>query len=192
MSKKDVLYAAVGAPVAAAKAVNARFETLRKALGERTEDLTDRFEKLVEEWAEEGREVVGKVSDGKVVDELAAKVDLDQAREQVGKLRDQLEEMLATWRASFRPEGEVADEKAEPAEDKAEAAEKKPAAKAPAKKAPAKTTAKKPAASKTAAKPAAKKAPAKKAPAKTAAAKTEADKAEADKAETEKPATKSA
>jgi len=137
MSRKDVLYAAVGAPVAAAKAVNARFETLRKALGERTEDLTDRFEKLVEEWAEEGRQVVGKVSDGKVVDELAAKVDFDQAREQVGKLRDQLEEMLATWRQSFRPEGEVAETEAEKTEEK-----KAPAAKAPAKKTTAaKTTA---------------------------------------------------
>ncbi|HEX7099194.1 MAG TPA: hypothetical protein VF377_08125 [Acidimicrobiia bacterium] len=168
MSKKDVLYAAVGAPVAAAKAVNARFDTLRKTLGERTEDLTDRFEKLVEEWAEEGRQVVGKVSDGKVVDELAAKVDFDQAREQVGKLRDQLEEMLATWRASFRPEGEVAEKKAEPAEEKAE---KAPAAKAPAKKPAAKKPAAKTTASKTA------KAPAKK----TTTAKAPAAKAEAEK-----------
>jgi len=173
MSKKDVLYAAVGAPVAAAKAVNARFDTLRKTLGERTEDLTDRFEKLVEEWAEEGRQVVGKVSDGKVVDELAAKVDFDQAREQVGKLRDQLEEMLATWRASFRPEGEVAEKKAEPAEEKAE---KAPAAKAPAKKPAAKKpAAKKPAAKTTASKTA--KAPAKK----TTTAKAPAAKAEAEK-----------
>lgn len=168
MSKKDVLYAAVGAPVAAAKAVNARFDTLRKTLGERTEDLTDRFEKLVEEWAEEGRQVVGKVSDGKVVDELAAKVDFHQAREQVGKLRDQLEEMLATWRASFRPEGEVAEKKAEPAEEKAE---KAPAAKAPAKKPAAKKPAAKTTASKTA------KAPAKK----TTTAKAPAAKAEAEK-----------
>jgi len=177
MSRKDVLYAAVGAPVAAAKAVNARFETLRKALGERTEDLTDRFEKLVEEWAEEGRQVVGKVSDGKVVDELAAKVDFDQAREQVGKLRDQLEEMLATWRQSFRPEGEVAETEAEKTEEK-----KAPAAKAPAKKTTAtKATAKKAPATK---KPAAK-APAKKTTAaKTTAAKTTAAKTTTAKAST--------
>ena len=77
---KDMLYAAVGAPVAAAKAMNARLETLRENLGERGGDLTGRLEKIVDEWAEEGRQVVGKVSDGKVVDELAAKVDMTPER----------------------------------------------------------------------------------------------------------------
>ncbi len=179
---KDMLYAAVGAPVAAAKAVNARFETLRENLGERTGDLTERLEKLVDEWADEGRQVVGKVSDGKVVDELAAKVDFDQAREQVGKLRDQLEDMLATWRTSFRPEnGTAAPEAEKVTEEKPKAAPKAPAKKPAAKKPAAKSTtaAKKPAAKAT-----------KTTAAKASTAKSTATKSTADKAKTEEAADK--
>ena len=74
------------------------------------------------------------------VEDMGAKMDFDQIQEQVGKLREQLDDMLSNWRSSFRP----ATEKAEPV---------KPAAKKA-------TTAKKPAAKKTttAKKPAAKKA----------------------------------
>jgi hypothetical protein len=39
-----------------------------------------------------------------VVDEFASRVDFDQVSTQVNKLRDQLEDLLATWRSSFRPE----------------------------------------------------------------------------------------
>ncbi len=108
MERKNALYAAVGAPVAVAKTINARLETLRSELESRTEDLTEAAQRRLDEWAEEGRQVVTKVTDGKMVDELTAKVDFDQAREQVTKLRDQLEDMLATWRTSFRPEDENA------------------------------------------------------------------------------------
>jgi len=167
MDTKNVLYAAVGAPIAAAKTLNSRIETLRSELENRTSDLTTTAQKRIEEWSQEGREVVNRVSDGKMVDDFAAKVDFDQARDQVIKLRDQLEDMLATWRTSFRP----ADEAAKPATEKVTTAAqsktatspkapaaKKPAAKAPAKKAPA---AKKPAT----------KAPAKKSPTKSTTAK---------------------
>ncbi|HEX2155282.1 MAG TPA: hypothetical protein VHL52_15055 [Acidimicrobiia bacterium] len=179
---KDVLYAAVGAPVAAAKALNARLESLRNEMESRTDGLSDLAQKKVDEWAIEGRQVMDKVSDGKMVDELTAKVDFDQAREQVHKLRDQLEDMLATWRTSFRPVEEAA---AKTARSVAEAAEKAAdeieeatdeAAKAvranttatTAKKAPAKRAA-------------AKKTPAKKTPTKTPAKKSAAKSSTANK-----------
>lgn len=181
MEAKDALYAAVGAPIAAAKALNQRFETLRTDMENRTEDLTTSAQDLLEQWAKEGRQAVTKVSDGKMVDEIASKVDFDQAREQVIKLRDQLEDMLATWRASFKPveeaAGKAARNAAEAVADAGDAVEKatekvektvrakttRPAAKQPATNAAAKPAAKKPAAKKPAAKSTA---------AKTTAAKT--------------------
>ncbi|MGA7270508.1 MAG: hypothetical protein WB239_05485 [Acidimicrobiia bacterium] len=168
MDTKNALYAAVGAPIAVAKNINERIGTLRHELGSRTEELSHTAQKRLEEWAEEGRQVVDKVSEGKMVDELAAKVDFDQAREQVSKLRDQLEDMLATWRASFRPAEETAGEAVrsaasalETAGDKVETAtneiEKTVRVKTTTRPAAKKTAAKKPAAKKPAAKkPAAK------------------------------------
>lgn len=104
MKPKDAVYAAVGAPIVTARAINARLENLRGELGSRTEGLNERAHHILEEWTHQGRQTMEKVSDGKMVDELAARMDFDQAREQVGRLREQLEEMLATWRTSFRPE----------------------------------------------------------------------------------------
>ena len=162
MKTKDILYAAVGAPVVAARSVGEKMGDLRSKLSEEATGYTQVAEKTINKWAEEGETIVSRVSDGKVVDEITAKVDLDQAKEQVSKLRDQLEDMLATWRTSFRPE--KVEEKVQPAAAQAPA---KPAVKAPAKK---------PAASK----PAAKSSAAKASPAKTSkstAAKTSTAKA---------------
>jgi hypothetical protein len=161
MQTKSVLYAAVGAPVVAARKVGAKVNDLRVKMSDEATGYTRTAEKAIDSWAVEGEKIVGRVTDGKVVDELAAKVDLDQAKEQVGKLRDQLEDMLATWRTSFRPE--KATEKTELTEVKAPA--KKPAARKPAAKT-AKTT--KASAAKTT-----KSTAAKTSPAKTASAKTE-------------------
>lgn len=108
MDTKNALYAAVGAPIAVARTVNSRLESLRDEIGSRSGDFSEIAQKRLDEWAAEGRQVVTRVSDGKVVDELTSKVDFDQAREQVTKLRDQLEDMLATWRTSFRPVEETA------------------------------------------------------------------------------------
>jgi hypothetical protein len=135
MQTKSVLYAAVGAPVVAARKVGEKVNDLRVKMSDEATGYTKTAEKAIDSWAVEGEKIVGRVTDGKVVDELAAKVDLDQAKEQVGKLRDQLEDMLATWRTSFRPE--KATEKTEVTEVKAPA--KKPAARKPAAKT-AKTT----------------------------------------------------
>ncbi len=99
---------------------------------------------------------MSRISEGKVVEEISAKVDLDGAKEQVSKLRDQLEDMLATWRQSFRPEKTA------------------PAAKPEVKTAPAaKPAAKKPAAKTSAAKTTKSSTAAKTSPAKSTAAKAE-------------------
>jgi hypothetical protein len=131
MQTKNVLYAAVGAPVVAARKVGDKVSDLRAKFSNEATGYGQAAEKAIDKWAVEGEKVVGRITDGKVVDEITSKVDLDQAKEQVSKLRDQLEDMLATWRTSFRPE--KAGDKAEVSETKASAT------KAPAKK-PAATT----------------------------------------------------
>ena len=104
MKTKNVLYAAVGAPVVAARKVGVKAGDLRSKLSEGATEYGQVAEKAIDNWAVEGEKVVGRISDGKVVEEISSKVDLDQAKEQVSKLRDQLEDMLATWKTSFRPE----------------------------------------------------------------------------------------
>lgn len=104
MKAKTALYAAVGAPVVAARKVGDRVTEIRATLSKEADSLGKTANKRVNVWATEGEKVVSRLSDGKMVDELAAKVDFEQVSEQVSRLRDQLEDMLATWRASFRPE----------------------------------------------------------------------------------------
>ena len=125
MKTKNVLYAVVGAPVVAARKVGDKAGDIRLKLSENATGYGQAAEKAIDKWAVEGEKVVGRISDGKVVEEISAKVDLDQAKEQVGKLRDQLEDMLATWRNSFRPE-----KTAETAKAPAKKPASKPAAKA--------------------------------------------------------------
>lgn len=134
MQAKSVLYAAVGAPVVAARKVGHQVTTLRHKLGEEAAGYGEAAGKAIDSWAEEGERVVSRLGHGKVAEEISAKVDLDQAREQVGKLRDQLENMLDTWRTSFRPEKAASTARPEDAE--------------PAEEAAAETTSAKPAASK--------------------------------------------
>ena len=140
MQAKNVLYAAVGAPVVAARKVSDQVTALRGRVSEETSNYSEVANKAIDGWATEGEKVVTEIRDGKVVEEISQKVDLDQAKEQVSKLRDQLEDMLATWRHSFRPE--KAAEEAAPADKTAAktSAAKKPAAKKPAAKKPATKT----------------------------------------------------
>lgn len=161
MQAKNVLYAAVGAPVVAARKMNDRVSDLKGRLTKETGTYTKKANETIDGWAGEGEKLVAGIREGKVVEEISQKVDLDQAKEQVSKLRDQLEDMLDTWRQSFRPE--QATTTATPA-PKTSAA-KKPATKTSAAKSSA---AKKPAAKK----PAAKTSAAKKPAAKSSAAKT--------------------
>ena len=169
---KKAFYAAVGAPLVTMKRAG-------DALKEVSDKLTDRFgdmsDKLSEDarnefdlWADEGEKLVSKLSEQKVVEDLTARVDLEDIQERVGKLRDQLEDILASWRESFSPSDTV--------EKLAVEVEKKPVAKPAAKKpavktAPAKKPAAKKPATKTTAKAAATKPAAKKPVAKTTAAK---------------------
>jgi hypothetical protein len=151
MQAKSVIYAAVGAPVVAARKFGDQVSTLKGKVSKETSSYSEVAEKAFQEWAAEGEKVVARISEGKMVEEISSKVDLDQAKQQVSKLRDQLEDMLATWRSSFRPE--KAEEKTSAAEP-AETPVKEPDAHAPAKN------------------PAAKKPETKKPAAKTSAAKT--------------------
>ena len=151
MDTKSVLYAAVGAPVLAARKVSERAGVVGTKLSEQASGYSKTLEKKVGDWALEGEKLIGKIGDQKVVEDITARVDLDQAKDQVSKLRDQLEEMLATWRTSFRPD-EAKAIAPEPTA-KTAVAPKRPATKKPAAKKPAaKTSAAKPAAKSTAAK----------------------------------------
>lgn len=123
MRAKQALYAAVGAPIVAAKAVNARLDTIREQMESRSEGLTRKARELIDELATEGEQAVERLSD--------PRVDFDQAREQVGRLRAQLEDMLDTWRTSLRPEeAEPSAQKAstEPPSTEKATGEEKPAA----------------------------------------------------------------
>ncbi|MGQ0847611.1 MAG: hypothetical protein ACT4OP_00560 [Actinomycetota bacterium] len=197
MKAKTVLYAAVGAPVVAARKVGDRVNEIRTTLNREAGSLGKTANKRMSVWANEGEKVVNRVTDAKMVDELTAKVDFDQVSNQVHKLREQLEDLLATWRSSFRPERlptvkvEASTEgvKFETVPAQRTASQKssgqKPARKAPAKKASApKASATKSVASKAPARKApARKAPASKAPARKAPArKAPASKAPASKA----------
>ena len=128
METKSVLHAAVGAPVVAARKVSGvvsdQVSTLKDKVGEEKANYSESAQKAIDNWAVEGEKVVAKVRERKVVEDISSRVDLDQAKEQVSKLRDQLEDMLATWKTSFRPEKE-ADKAvdAEAAEDVSEADE---------------------------------------------------------------------
>ena len=173
MQAKNVLYAAVGAQVVVARKVSDQVSAFSGRVSEETANYTKTAEKTIDGWASEGEKFVNKVSEGKVAEEISSKVDLDQAKEQVSKLRAQLEDMLATWRSSFRPE-KAAEVKESVKPSAKTTAAKKPAAKKPATKKPA---TKKPAAKSTATKkPAAKKPAAKGTAAKRPAAKSSATK----------------
>ncbi|HEX5631281.1 MAG TPA: hypothetical protein VFY15_06455 [Acidimicrobiia bacterium] len=108
---KRAAYAAVGAPVVAGRKLGKLSCAWRQ--GAKTE-----FEK----WVAEGERMTADVRQGKVVGEIKEKVDFDHLQGRVEKLRDQLEDVLANWRATFKP-----DKAAESAAPMAEAADKKAA-----------------------------------------------------------------
>ncbi len=141
MDTKKYFYAAVGAPVAAMKQTQERVEELRGKMSSSRKSMLEDLQKQFDVWAGEGEELVHKIGDSKAIDEINDFVDFDQMQEQVSKLRDQLEDLLETWRTNFRPAG-----KAPKIAEKVEVEVKEPA-KTPAAKKPA--TTRKPAAKKT-------------------------------------------
>lgn len=103
METKKYLYAAVGAPVTVAKSTQERLDGLRSRLTENAQSTWKDVQRQIDDWANEGEELMSKLTDGRTIDELTQKMDLEQVQEQVTKLRDQLEDLLDTWRANFRP-----------------------------------------------------------------------------------------
>lgn len=186
MKAPKALYAAVGAPVVGARKVGEQVDEIRARFGKEASSFSKTATKRFNTWATEGEKLMNKLTDAKVVDDIASRVDFDQVSTQVNKLRDQLEDLLATWRTSFRPE-KLPTVKVEASTDgvkfetipvKKPTARKTSAAKSPAKKTanktPSKSIGKKAqAAKKTAAKKTVtvKKAPAKRSPARRPAAK---------------------
>jgi hypothetical protein len=175
MKTKKYLYAAVGAQVAVAKSAQTKLEALVSKVNENATSASSDLQSRIDTWAGEGEQFLGKVTDAKAIDELTSRVDFDQMQTQVNKLRDQLEDIVSTWRANFRPETKSAPEKVTvttPAAEvpKATAAKTTTSRTTAAKKPAAKTTAAKTTAAKTtaASKPAAKKPATKKPAAKTA------------------------
>jgi len=172
MKAPKALYAAVGAPVVGARKVGEQVEEIRTRLGKEASSFSKTTAKRFNTWATEGEKLLGKLTDAKVVDDIASRVDFDQVSTQVNKLRDQLEDLLATWRTSFRPE-KLPTVKVEASTDGVKfetIPAKKPAARKPAaKKTTRKTVAKKAPAAKTTV--TVKKAPAKKTTARRPAAK---------------------
>ena len=163
-STKKALYATVGAPVLTAKRVNEKFQEMTAKL--RDTDLTAEFDA----WAAEGEKLFDRFADQPMIDEISSKLDDIDMPAQVGKLRDQLDEMVENWRKNFRPADVAVKVDETPKQD--EAAKKAPAKKAAPKASTAKTTA---------AKSTAKKAPAKKAAPKASTAKSSTTKSTAAK-----------
>ncbi len=134
------VYAAIGAPVVATRAV----KEYRDRVAEYSGKIVDKAERQFDSMADEGEKIAKKLQGGQVVEEIQHRVDLEKVQDRVEKLRDQLEGALQSWRESFaHPEAKPPAKKVE-----VEAAEAKPAAKKT-------TAARKPAAKKPAAKTAA-------------------------------------
>jgi hypothetical protein len=89
--------------------------------------MTKSAQKQFEAWVDEGEKITQQLRDGKVVEELKDRVDFEQLQGRVEKLRDQLEDVLANWRDTFKPQEA---EKAEVVSKPKQAAAKKPAPKA--------------------------------------------------------------
>ena len=128
---RKAAYAMVGAPVVAGR-------RLAEYGGKLREGACREFDQL----AAEGEKVTEDLRERQVVSEFKEKVDLEQLQDRVEKLRDQLEDTLASWRESFRPDTEKTSDE-EPVTEKKAPAAKKPAAKTTSKTSTKKTTAKK-------------------------------------------------
>jgi len=113
---KKAAYAVVGAPVVAGK----------KIVGW-SGRVTKTAQKQFEAWVAEGEKITLQLREGKVVEEIKDRVDFDQLQGRVEKLRDQLEDVLANWRDTFKPQDA---EKTEAAPKPKKAAAKKAAPKA--------------------------------------------------------------
>lgn len=128
-SARKTAYAMVGAPVVAGR-----------RLGEYRHKLMDGARREFDRLSSEGEKFTEELRERGVVTEIKEKVDLDHFQDRVEKLRDQLEDVLASWRESFRPHETEKAAAEEPVGETA-AAEKPAAKSATAKKTAAKKAA---------------------------------------------------
>jgi hypothetical protein len=104
-------HAVVGAPVVVAR----RLQSYGGKVGES-------LSKEIDAYVAEGERLVERLRERDVVEDIKERVDLEHLQDRVERLRDQLEEVLANWRESFRPHDEA------PAEAAAEAVAEAPEA----------------------------------------------------------------
>ncbi len=135
---KKAFYAAVGAPVVVTKRAGEVLEEWTKKAKDLRSSVSEDVRKEFASWTAEGERVVTRVSEQPVVEDIASRLDIDG---QVGKLREQLDDILESWRKNFRPPAEKIEVTSAPKHPAAEtapaatqAAAKKPAAKKPAAK----------------------------------------------------------
>lgn len=102
MDRNELPYAVIGAPITIArKVINTAETRCRELIDDAGRPIDD---ERIAEWADEGKKIISNLTNSDLVDDVAGKMDIDGARTQVSKLRDQLEEMLTNWRNSFEPE----------------------------------------------------------------------------------------
>ena len=150
------VYSTLGAPVVARKVADEYAGKFTKY----TDRVVEHAQSRYDESAQEGEKIAKRLQDGNVVEEIQTRVDMDKVQDRVGKLRDQLEAALESWRENFAPDEATEPPKKVAVEEPKKTGTAKPAAK--------KTTAKPATAKKTTA---AKKTTTKTTPAKTTAAK---------------------
>lgn len=90
---RKTAYALVGAPLVAGRRLGRKSGAWRRSA-----------RREFEAWVTEGERMTAELRQGKVVEEIKEKVDFDHLQDRVEKLRDQLEDVLANWRATFKPE----------------------------------------------------------------------------------------
>lgn len=96
-------YAAIGAPVVAVRLLSEYSDKMMEAGNKLTGAAKSQFETL----AEEGEKFASELRSSEMADDIQEFVSVDQIQDTVGKLREQLESALTSWRETFNPDGPV-------------------------------------------------------------------------------------
>lgn len=96
-------YAAIGAPVVAVRLLSEYSDKMMEAGNKLTGAAKSQFETL----AEEGEKFASELRSSDMADDIQEFVSVDQIQDTVGKLREQLESALTSWRETFNPDGPV-------------------------------------------------------------------------------------
>lgn len=105
ITARTLALAAVGAPLAARRAVRGRIAETRQRLRRTVVGVAEETERHIEEWAEEGESLVSTITGTRPVSEITSRVDFDRIEDRVVRARRQLEEVVSTWRESGRRAG---------------------------------------------------------------------------------------